>query len=76
MCMSKPKTPELPAMPAAPAASVDQTDTEGRAAMNKAKKKNELTAKLAKGMGSTILTSQSGVADQATVEKKTLLGGN
>ncbi len=67
---SKPKPPPPPPKPIAPPPAPETADVRVKAAGEAESKR----ARLAKGRQSTILTGPLGTTDQATVQRKTLLG--
>ena len=71
MSFLSPKTPSLPPPPP-PAAPPPSFEDEERKEV--AKQKQETLDRKRKGRRSTILTSYQGVEDDATTDKKTLLG--
>ena len=66
-----PKPPPIPPLPPPPPPPPARDDPAVNAAAE-AKRKRQLAAR---GIGSTILTSPLGVADEASTGQKTLLGG-
>ncbi len=65
-----PKTPSLPPPPPVPKRSDEATEQ----AMEEARRKQRLAARLRRGRASTILTSGQGVLGEASINRKTLLG--
>ena len=65
------KMPALPPPPAEPTAPPSFEDAEREAA---AKAKQDALARKRRGRASTILTSRTGIEEEATTQKKTLLG--
>jgi len=72
MSFLTPKMPALPPPPPPPPAAPSFDDEERKTAAKT--KQDELTRKR-KGRSSTILTSRTGLTEEADTEKKTLLGG-
>ena len=68
-----PKTPSLPPPPPAPPVP-KRDDKATQQAMEEARKKQRLVARLRRGRASTILTSGQGVLGEAPISRKTLLG--
>jgi hypothetical protein len=71
MSFLTPKMPALPPPPPPPPAAPSFEDAEREAA---AKAKQDALARKRRGRASTILTSRTGIEEQATTKKKTLLG--
>ena len=71
MSFLTPKMPALPPPPAEPTAPPSFADAEREAA---AKAKQDALARKRRGRASTILTSRTGIEEEATTQKKTLLG--
>ncbi len=65
-----PKTPSLPPPPPVPKRDDEATEQ----AMEEARRKQRLAARLRRGRASTILTSGQGVLGEAPISRKTLLG--
>jgi len=65
-----PKTPSLPPPPPVPKRGDEATEQ----AMEEARRKQRLAARLRRGRASTILTSGQGVLGEAPISRKTLLG--
>ncbi len=72
MSFLTPKMPALPPPPPPPPAAPSFDDEERKAEVKT--KQDELLRKR-KGRASTILTSRTGLTEEANSEKKTLLGG-
>ncbi|NNE31151.1 MAG: hypothetical protein HKN40_02155 [Winogradskyella sp.] len=72
MSFLTPKMPALPPPPPPPPAAPSFDDAERKA---EAKTKQDELLRKRKGRASTILTSRTGLTEEADSEKKTLLGG-